>query len=77
MSTVLRRVAAVPTPDGALVHAVVDGADDAPVTLVLAHGWTLAQAAWESTISAPTSASCSTSWLPPGRSCSAGTPWAA
>ncbi len=46
MSTVLRRVAAVRTPDGALVHAVVDGADDAPVTLVLAHGWTLAQAAW-------------------------------
>jgi pimeloyl-ACP methyl ester carboxylesterase len=46
VSTVLRRVAAVRTPDGALVHAVVDGADDAPVTLVLAHGWTLAQAAW-------------------------------
>jgi pimeloyl-ACP methyl ester carboxylesterase len=47
MSTVPRRTAAVPTDDGALLHAVVDGSDDAPVTLVLAHGWTLAQAAWD------------------------------
>ncbi|MFD2092185.1 alpha/beta fold hydrolase [Blastococcus deserti] len=46
-ATVLRRVAAVRTPDGALLHAVVDGSDEAPVTLVLAHGWTLAQAAWD------------------------------
>ena len=45
--TVLRRTAAVRTDDGALLHAVVDGAGDAPVTLVLAHGWTLAQAAWD------------------------------
>jgi pimeloyl-ACP methyl ester carboxylesterase len=45
--TVLRRVTAVATPDGARLHAVVDGPDDAPVTLVLAHGWTLAQAAWD------------------------------
>ena len=45
--TVLRQVAAVATPDGALLHAVVDGSEDAPVTLVLAHGWTLAQAAWD------------------------------
>src|SRR3954453_5444155 len=45
--TVLRRVAAVTTPDGARLHAVVDGPDDAPVTLALAHGWTLAQAAWD------------------------------
>ena len=45
--TLLRRVAAVRTPDGALLHAVVDGSDDAPATLVLAHGWTLAQAAWD------------------------------
>jgi pimeloyl-ACP methyl ester carboxylesterase len=45
--TVLRRVAAVRTADGAQLHAVVDGSDDAPVTLVLAHGWTLAQAAWD------------------------------
>ncbi len=44
--TVRRRVAAVRTPDGALLHATVDGAEDAPVTLVLAHGWTQAQAAW-------------------------------
>ena len=42
-----RRTAAVPTDDGALLHAVVDGAEDAPVTLVLAHGWTLSQAAWD------------------------------
>ncbi len=45
--TLLRRVAAVRTGDGALIHAVVDGSDDAPVTLVLAHGWTLAQASWD------------------------------
>jgi pimeloyl-ACP methyl ester carboxylesterase len=45
--TVLRRTAAVPTPDGAVLHATIDGSDDAPVTLVLAHGWTLAQAAWD------------------------------
>jgi pimeloyl-ACP methyl ester carboxylesterase len=47
MSTVLRRTAAVRTADGAMLHAVVDGADDAPVTVALAHGWTLAQAAWD------------------------------
>jgi pimeloyl-ACP methyl ester carboxylesterase len=47
VSTVPRRAAAVRTDDGALLHAVVDGRDDAPVTLVLAHGWTLAQAAWD------------------------------
>jgi pimeloyl-ACP methyl ester carboxylesterase len=45
--TVQRRVAAVPTADGARLHATIDGPDDAPVTLVLAHGWTLAQAAWD------------------------------
>ncbi|MGY1785736.1 alpha/beta fold hydrolase [Geodermatophilus sp. SYSU D00698] len=43
----LRRTAAVATPDGALLHATVEGPDDAPVTLVLVHGWTLAQAAWD------------------------------
>ncbi|MGY1652757.1 alpha/beta fold hydrolase [Geodermatophilus sp. SYSU D01119] len=43
----LRRTAAVATDDGALLHATVDGGDDAPVTLVLAHGWTLSQAAWD------------------------------
>jgi pimeloyl-ACP methyl ester carboxylesterase len=46
-SNVWRRVAAVRTPDGAELHATIDGSGDAPVTLVLAHGWTLAQAAWE------------------------------
>jgi pimeloyl-ACP methyl ester carboxylesterase len=46
-TTVWRRTAAVRTPDGAQLHATVDGTDDAPVTLVLAHGWTLAQAAWD------------------------------
>jgi pimeloyl-ACP methyl ester carboxylesterase len=45
--TLLRRVAAVGTADGGQIHAVVDGSDDAPVTVVLAHGWTLAQAAWD------------------------------
>jgi pimeloyl-ACP methyl ester carboxylesterase len=40
-------VAAVPLADGATLHATVNGSDDAPVTLVLAHGWTLAQAAWD------------------------------
>jgi pimeloyl-ACP methyl ester carboxylesterase len=42
-----RRTAAVATSDGAVLHATIDGSDDAPVTLVLAHGWTLAQAAWD------------------------------
>jgi pimeloyl-ACP methyl ester carboxylesterase len=37
----------VRTADGAVLHAVVDGPDDAPVTVVLAHGWTLALAAWD------------------------------
>ena len=45
--TVLHRTAAVRTDDGALLHATIDGDDDAPVTVVLAHGWTLAQAAWD------------------------------
>ncbi|MGY1773379.1 alpha/beta fold hydrolase [Blastococcus sp. SYSU D00813] len=42
-----RRTAAVRTDDDALLHATVDGSDDAPVTLVLAHGWTLSQASWD------------------------------
>jgi pimeloyl-ACP methyl ester carboxylesterase len=45
--TIRRQTLAVPTSDGAALHATVDGPDDAPVTLVLAHGWTLAQAAWD------------------------------
>ena len=47
MSTVWKRTAAVALPDGARLHATVEGSDDAPVTLVLAHGWTLSQAAWD------------------------------
>ena len=45
--TVVRTVAAVPLPDGATLHATVNGSDDAAATVVLAHGWTLAQAAWD------------------------------
>ncbi len=45
--TVRRTVHAVRTPDGAQLHATVDGAPDAPVSVVLAHGWTLAQGAWD------------------------------
>ena len=45
--TTVRRTAAVRTADGALLHATVDGSDTAAVSLVLAHGWTLAQAAWD------------------------------
>jgi len=45
--TTRHEVHAVPTPDGALLHATVDGEATAPVTVVLAHGWTLAQAAWD------------------------------
>ena len=47
MSTVVKRTAAIALPDGARLHATLEGPDDAPVTLVLAHGWTLAQAAWD------------------------------
>jgi pimeloyl-ACP methyl ester carboxylesterase len=47
VSTVWKRTAAVGLPDGARLHATVEGADDAPVTVVLAHGWTLSQAAWD------------------------------
>ncbi len=46
-TTVRHTVHAVATPDGALLHATVDGDPDAPVTVVLAHGWTLSQAAWD------------------------------
>ncbi|MEZ0094761.1 alpha/beta fold hydrolase [Streptacidiphilus sp. EB129] len=37
----------VTATDGASLAVRVDGADDAPVTLVLAHGWTLDARAWE------------------------------
>jgi pimeloyl-ACP methyl ester carboxylesterase len=42
-----RRTVAVDAGDGALLHATVEGRGSAPVTLVLAHGWTLSQAAWD------------------------------
>ena len=45
--TVWKRTPAVATADGAQLHATVEGAADAPVTVVLAHGWTLSQAAWD------------------------------
>jgi pimeloyl-ACP methyl ester carboxylesterase len=45
-----RRTVAVGTPDGAQLHATVDGSPAAPVTLVLAHGWTLAQSAWDDVV---------------------------
>jgi pimeloyl-ACP methyl ester carboxylesterase len=45
--THLHRTVAVRTEDDAQLHTVVDGSDGAPVTLVLAHGWTLSQAAWD------------------------------
>ena len=35
------------TPTARCCTPTVDGSDDAPVTVVLAHGWTLAQAAWD------------------------------
>lgn len=47
MSTLWKRTAAVALPDGAELHATIEGSDDAPVSLVLAHGWTLSQAAWD------------------------------
>ncbi|MCF6734001.1 alpha/beta hydrolase [Blastococcus sp. KM273129] len=45
--TVRRRTAAVATSDGARLHATAEGGEEAPVTVVLAHGWTLSQAAWD------------------------------
>jgi pimeloyl-ACP methyl ester carboxylesterase len=42
-----RRTVAVDAGDGALLHTTVEGSDAAPVTLVLAHGWTLSQASWD------------------------------
>jgi pimeloyl-ACP methyl ester carboxylesterase len=44
--TICKRTVAVPTADGARLHATVEGAEQAPVTVLLSHGWTLSQAAW-------------------------------
>ncbi len=46
-TTVLATTHAVPIDDGARLHATVRGSDDAPVTVVLAHGWTLSQGSWD------------------------------
>jgi pimeloyl-ACP methyl ester carboxylesterase len=37
----------VETDDGARLAVVVDGPDDAPVTVVLVHGWTLTHRSWD------------------------------
>ena len=42
-----RELPAVETDDGARLAVVVDGPDDAPVTVVLAHGWTLTHRSWD------------------------------
>jgi pimeloyl-ACP methyl ester carboxylesterase len=47
VSTVEKRTVAVDAGDGALLHTTVEGSATAPVTLVLAHGWTLSQASWD------------------------------
>ncbi|TQM02279.1 alpha/beta fold hydrolase [Pseudonocardia kunmingensis] len=36
----------IPAADGVPLHVEVDGAEDAPVTVVLAHGWTLDHRTW-------------------------------
>lgn len=40
------RVVPVRTDDGVDLHVEVDGAEDAPLTVVFAHGWTLQQDSW-------------------------------
>jgi pimeloyl-ACP methyl ester carboxylesterase len=42
-----RRTVAVDAGDGALLHSTVEGSGSAPVTVVMTHGWTLSQAAWD------------------------------
>ncbi|GGO96956.1 alpha/beta fold hydrolase [Wenjunlia tyrosinilytica] len=44
----------VRTSDGTRLHAVVEGPDDAPLTVVLAHGWTLTHASWAAQVAALT-----------------------
>jgi pimeloyl-ACP methyl ester carboxylesterase len=39
-------VSSVPAADGVPLHVEIDGAADAPVTAVLAHGWTLDRRTW-------------------------------
>lgn len=45
-----RRLPPVETDDGALLTVVTDGPDDAPVTVVLAHGWTLTHRSWDGVV---------------------------
>lgn len=40
------RTVPVRTDDGVNLHVEVDGAEDAPLTVIFAHGWTLNQDAW-------------------------------
>lgn len=40
------RVVPVRTDDGVDLHVEVDGTEDAPLTVIFAHGWTLNQDAW-------------------------------
>jgi pimeloyl-ACP methyl ester carboxylesterase len=46
----------VRTPDGTSLHAVLDGPEDAPLTVVFAHGWTLTHASWAAQVAAITAA---------------------
>jgi pimeloyl-ACP methyl ester carboxylesterase len=46
----------VRTPDGTSLHVVLDGPDDAPLTVVFAHGWTLTHASWTAHTTAVTAA---------------------
>jgi pimeloyl-ACP methyl ester carboxylesterase len=39
-------IRSVPATDGVPLHVELDGPDDAPVTVVLAHGWTLDRRTW-------------------------------
>ncbi|WP_146165635.1 alpha/beta fold hydrolase [Murinocardiopsis flavida] len=41
------RVRTITTADGAALRVLVRGPDDAPLTVVLGHGWTLGSSTWE------------------------------
>lgn len=44
------RLAPVETDDGARLEVAADGPDDAAVTVVLAHGWTLTHRSWDAVV---------------------------
>ena len=46
LGTLSGRPLTVPADDGLSLHVEIDGPDDAPVTLVFCHGYTLSQHAW-------------------------------